>query len=145
MNLHSGEVMTPRPRTPHAFDGKGYTLESIGSEVPLYALGLTGTQWALLDWVREHGGASAPVRLKPADVAPEIHSTEGTVKSSLSRLVALNLLLKTSPRSAAYQLTPRRYWEGSGSTQVTACRRIDPPAVAPDAKARTKPRSGETS
>ncbi|MEU6331559.1 MarR family transcriptional regulator [Streptomyces sp. NPDC047049] len=151
VNMNSGEVVTPRPRTPHNFDGKGYTLESYGSETPLYAMGLTGAQWAILDWIREHGGASAPVRVKPAEVAPEVNLTEGTVKVSLAGLVEHNLLLKTSPRSAAYQLTPRRYWEGSGSSQVTACRRLDPPSVQPSAQAKapkkSKPRraSGETS
>lgn len=104
---------------------------------PLHTLALTGAEWATIDWLRSHGGAGAAVRASPAAVAEDIHATETTAKTALARLVKLNTLLKTSPRSQTYQLNPRRFWEGSGDAQVQACRRLDPPPIKPDAKALT--------
>ncbi|MEU3399467.1 winged helix-turn-helix domain-containing protein [Streptomyces filamentosus] len=141
----TGEVVDPKPRVPHDFEGRGYTLQSIGAEVPLYKLKLAGTEWDTLEWLREHGGANSYVRTTPKDLAEEINANESTCKKALSRLTSLGLLLKPSPRAAAYQLTPLRYWEGAGSTQVTATKRLAPPRIAPDdkAKARTAPRIAE--
>ncbi|MFF2571192.1 MarR family transcriptional regulator [Streptomyces sp. NPDC058084] len=141
----TGEVVEPKPRVPHDFEGKGYTLQSFGSEVPLYALNLTGAEWDTLEWIREHGGASAFVRVTPKSLAEDITANESTCKKALSRLSGLGLLLKPSPRAAAYQLTPLRYWEGAGSTQVTTTKRLAPPRIAPDDKVKTKaaPRKAE--
>ncbi|MEV7681496.1 MarR family transcriptional regulator [Streptomyces sp. NPDC088341] len=134
----TGEVIEQKPRVPHQFEGSGYTLQSTGSEVPLYKLGLTGAEWATLDWLREHGAASAAIRVTPEALSEEIDTNASTCKKALARLTKMALLLKPSPRAAAYQLTPLRYWEGAGSTHVTACKRLAPPRVAPDAKARAK-------
>jgi hypothetical protein len=63
-------------------------------------------------------------------VAPEILASTTTVKVALARLVGLNILLKTSPRSGTYQLNPRRFWEGSSAAQSAACRQVNaPPTV----------------
>ncbi|MFD8686675.1 MarR family transcriptional regulator [Streptomyces sp. NPDC059651] len=134
----TGEVIEQQPRVPHQFDGNAYTLQSTGSEVPLYKLGLTGAEWATLDWLREHGAASAAIRVTPKVLSEEIDANASTCKRALARLTKLALLLKPSPRAAAYQLTPLRYWEGAGSSHVTACKRLAPPRVAPDAKARAR-------
>lgn len=145
LNVDTGEVASPRPRTPHQFDGKGYTLQSVGSEVPLYSLGLTAAEWATLEWLREHGGAAGFVSLTPAELGEDIGANDSTCRKALARLVKLGLVVKPSPRAAAYQLNPLRYWEGAGSTQVNACRRIAPPRVTPDDKALTrKPKSAKT-
>lgn len=134
----TGEVVEPKPRTPHQFDGRGFTLQSKGDEVPLYTLNLTAAEWAILDWLREHDGAHAYIKVTLPDLSKEILSNPTTVRKALARLVGLKLLLKPSPRAAAYQLTPRRYWEGAGSTQVTANKRLDPPRITPDKKATTR-------
>ncbi|MFE5847769.1 MarR family transcriptional regulator [Streptomyces niveus] len=134
----SGEVIDQKPRVPHQFEGDGYTLQSTGSEVPLYKLGLTAAEWATLDWLREEGGANMSIRVTPSQLAEQIGANESTCKKALSRLTKMALLLKPSPRAAAYQLTPLRYWQGAGSTQVTACKRLAPPRVTPDQKAREK-------
>lgn len=138
VNLDTGEAVTARPRTPHQFDGKGYTLQSIGSEVPLYSLGLSGAEWSTLEWLREHGGAAGYVSVTPDELGEDIGANDSTCRKALARVVKLGLVVKASPRSAAYQLNPIRYWEGAGSTQVSACRRIAPPRVTPDAKALTR-------
>lgn len=138
VNLDTGEAVTPRPRTPHQFDGKGYTLQAIGSDVPLYSLGLTAAEWATLEWLREHGAAAGYVSLQPEELGADIGANTSTCRKALARLVKLGLLVKPSPRSAAYQLNPLRYWEGAGSTQVNTCRRIAPPRVTPDDKALTR-------
>jgi hypothetical protein len=136
VDFDTGEVMPPpRQRTPHTLDGGSYTLAAYTDDAPLYALALSGAEWAVIDWVRSHGGAAAAVKVVPAEVGTQIHTTETTAKTSLARLVKLHILLKTSPRSSTYQLNPRRFWEGSGDAQVQACRRLDPPAITPDAKA----------
>ncbi|MFD7731904.1 MarR family transcriptional regulator [Kitasatospora phosalacinea] len=135
VNLDTGTVLpAPKARTPHTMDGS-YTLNAYTDDAPLYALALSGAEWATIDWVRSNGGAGAAVKVTPAAVAEDIHATETTAKTALARLVKLNILLKTSPRSQTYQLNPRRFWEGSGEAQVQACRRLDPPPIAPDAKA----------
>ncbi|MFG2877457.1 MarR family transcriptional regulator [Streptomyces sp. NPDC048337] len=134
----TGEVVIPTPRTPHQFEGKGYTMQSKGAEVPLYRLGLTAAEWAILDWFKENGGAAGMVAVKPGELGEDIGSNESTAKRSLTRLVRIGLLVKASPRAGAYQLNPIRYWEGGGSAQLAACRRIDPPRIAPDAKANVK-------
>ncbi|ASY37080.1 MULTISPECIES: hypothetical protein [unclassified Streptomyces] len=134
----TGEVVEKKDRVPHAFDGKGYTLEGHGAEAPNFALSLSGTEWDVLDWMKQHGGCANPVRLEPAEVAPELCSTPNTIKSSVARLTKLNLLLRIGgPRSGTYQLNPRRFWEGSGEAHVRACARLDPPAVSPDPKSLT--------
>ncbi|MER6789505.1 hypothetical protein ABT330_33650 [Streptomyces sp. NPDC000658] len=136
VDLNSGEVVQRKQRVPHAFDGKGYTLEGHGTEVPNFSLNLSGTEWDVLDWMKQQGGCANPVRLEPADVAPLLCSTPNTIKTSVARLLKLNLMLRIGgPRSGTYQLNPRRFWEGSGEAHVKACARMDPPAVAPDAKA----------
>jgi hypothetical protein len=104
---------------------------------PLHTLALTGGEWATIDWIREHGGAQTPIRVAPDVVAPEILASTTTVKVALARLVGLNILLKTSPRSGTYQLNPRRFWEGSSAAQSAACRQVNAPPIAPDEKART--------
>ncbi|WP_282206815.1 MarR family transcriptional regulator [Kitasatospora fiedleri] len=135
VNLETGAVLPPpKPRTPHSMDGS-YTLNAYTDDAPLYGLALSGAEWATIDWVRSNGGAGAAVKVTPAAVAEDIHATETTAKTALARLVKLHILLKTSPRSQTYQLNPRRFWEGSGEAQVQACRRLDPPAISPDAKA----------
>ncbi|WP_435058364.1 MarR family transcriptional regulator [Streptomyces sp. bgisy060] len=134
----TGEVVEPKPRVAHQFEGKGYTLQSFGAEVPLYQLGLTAAEWATLDYLRENGAASAAIRITPEALAAEINANESTCKKALSRLTKMALLLKPSPRAAAYQLTPLRYWEGAGSTHVTATKRLAPPRIAPDDKAKAK-------
>ncbi len=140
VNLDTGALLpVPKSRTPHTMDGS-YTLNAYTDDVPLYALALSGAEWATIDWVRSRGGAGAAVRVSPAAVAADIHTTVTTAKNALARLVKLNVLLKTSPRSQVYQLNPRRFWEGSGDAQVQACRRLDPPAIVPDAKAVTAAR-----
>ncbi|GAA2704728.1 hypothetical protein KVH15_37140 [Streptomyces olivaceus] len=132
----TGEVVERKQRVPHAFDGKGYTLEGHGAEVPNFSLNLSGTEWDVLDWMKQHGGCANPVRLEPSEVAPLLCSTPNTVKAAVARLLKLNLMLRIGgPRSGTYQLNPRRFWEGSGEAHVKACTRMDPPAVAPDAKA----------
>lgn len=135
VNLDTGAVLpAPKARTPHTMDGS-YTLNAYSDDAPLYALALSGAEWATIDWVRSNGGAGAAVKVTAAAVAEAILATETTAKTALARLVKLNILLKTSPRSQTYQLNPRRFWEGSGDAQVQACRRLDPPPITPDAKA----------
>lgn len=132
----TGEVVQKKERVNHAFDGKGYTLEGHGAEVSNFSLNLSGAEWDVLDWMKQHGGCANPVRLEPAEVAPVLCSTPNTIKSSVARLLKLNLLLRIGgPRSGTYQLNPRRFWEGSGEDHVKAFARLDPPAVKPDAKA----------
>lgn len=132
----TGEVVERKARVPHAFDGKGYTLEGHGVEVPNFSLNLSGTEWDVLDWMKQHGGSANPLRMDPARIAPELCSTENTVKASITRLLRINLLIRIGgQRSGTYQLNPRRFWEGSGESHVQACLRLDPPAVTPDAKA----------
>ncbi|MFB7649434.1 MarR family transcriptional regulator [Streptomyces sp. NPDC056084] len=138
VDAETGEVVDPKPRVAHDFEGNGFTMQSIGAETPLYKLNLTGAEWDTLDYLRENGGANAYIRLTPASLAKEISANESTCKKSLSRLVGLGILLKPSPRAAAYQLTPLRYWEGAGSTQVTATKRLAPPRIAPDNKAKAR-------
>ncbi|MCZ0983935.1 winged helix-turn-helix domain-containing protein [Streptomyces diastatochromogenes] len=140
----TGEVVDPKPRVPHDFEGKGYTLQSVGAETPLYKLKLSGAEWDTLDYLRENGGANAYIRLTPEDLATEISANESTCKKALSRLTRLGILLKPSPRAAAYQLTPLRYWEGAGSTQVTATKRLAPPRIAPDDKAKARTAAKKT-
>ncbi len=115
--------------------GQADRARSRGDGVPLYSLALSGSEWATIEWVRSHGGAGAAVKVTAAEVAVDILAIESTAKMALARLVKLNVLLKTAPRSSTYQLNPRRFWEGSGEAQVQACRRLDPPAITPDAKA----------
>ncbi|MET8629600.1 MarR family transcriptional regulator [Kitasatospora sp. NPDC004669] len=135
VNLDTGAVLpAPKPRMPHTMDGS-YTLNAYTDDAPLYSLALSGAEWATIDWVRSNGGAGAAVKVTAAAVAEAILATETTAKTALARLVKLNILLKTSPRSQTYQLNPRRFWEGSGDAQVQACRRLDPPPITPDAKA----------
>ncbi|MFE9426993.1 MarR family transcriptional regulator [Kitasatospora sp. NPDC006697] len=135
VNLDTGTVVpAPKARTPHTMDGS-YTLNAYTDDAPLYSLALSGAEWATIDWVRSGGGAGGPVKVTPTAVAEAILATETTAKTALSRLVKLNILLKTSPRSQTYQLNPRRFWEGTGEAQVQACRRLDPPPITPDAKA----------
>lgn len=132
----TGEVVERKPRVRHAFDGKGYTLEGHGVEVPNFSLNLSGTEWDVLDWMKQHGGAANPVQLTPARLAPELCSGDTAVKKAIARLVRLNLLIRVGgSRSGTYQLNPRRFWEGSGEAHVKACLRMDPPPVVPDAKA----------
>ncbi|MFD6879725.1 MULTISPECIES: MarR family transcriptional regulator [unclassified Streptomyces] len=138
LNTQTGQLAEQAPRVGHQFDGNGYSLQSLGAEVPLYSLGLSGTEWSVLDWIREHGGASAPIKVNLDETAADIAATPATVKAALARLVKLGLLLKPTPRGGAYQLTPLRYWEGAGYMQLRACRRMDPPRVTMDAKARKK-------
>ncbi|MFJ8628503.1 MarR family transcriptional regulator [Kitasatospora sp. NPDC093550] len=136
VNLDTGAVLpAPKARTPHTMDGGSYTLNAYTDDAPLYSLALSGAEWATIDWVRSNGGAGAAVKVTAAAVAEAILATETTAKTALARLVKLNVLLKTSPRSQTYQLNPRRFWEGSGDAQVQACRRLDPPPITPDAKA----------
>ena len=137
VDTETGEVVERRERVPHAFDGKGYTLEGHGVEVPNFALNLSGTEWDLIDWMKQHGGSCGPVLLRPAKVAPEVCSSENTVKSAVARLLRLNLFVRIGgPRSGTYQLNPRRFWEGGGEAHVKACAQMDPPPVTPDAKAQ---------
>lgn len=138
VDTESGEVVSPKPRTPHQFDGRGYTLQSKGDEVPLYSLGLTAAEWAAIDWLREHDAAHAYVKVTPDQLAADILCNPTTARKALSRLVKLKLVLKPSPRASAYQLTPRRYWEGAGSTQATASTRLAPPRITPDEKATSR-------
>ncbi|MER5555954.1 hypothetical protein ABT001_30520 [Streptomyces sp. NPDC002793] len=138
VDLTTGEVVERKQRVPHAFDGKGYTIEGHGAEVPNFSLNLSGTEWDVLDLMKQRGGCANPIRLEPAEVAPLLCSTPNTVKAAVARLMKLNLLLRIGgQRSGTYQLNPRRFWEGSGEAHVKACARLDPPAVAPDAKALT--------
>ncbi|WP_051838753.1 GIY-YIG nuclease family protein [Streptomyces sp. NRRL WC-3742] len=102
----------------------------------LHTLALTGGEWATIDWIREHGGAQSAIRVAPEVVAPDILASTTTVKVALARLVGLNILLKTGPRSGAYQLNPRRFWEGNGTALSAACRRMNAPPIAADEKAR---------
>jgi hypothetical protein len=137
VDVANGEVIQRKQRVPHAFDGKGYTLEGHGVEVPNFSLNLSGTEWDILDWMKQHGGCANPVVLDPNKVAPVLCSTPNTVKAGVSRLVKLHLMLRIGgPRSGTYQLNPRRFWEGSGEAHVKACARMDPPAVQGDAKAQ---------
>ncbi|MFD4661393.1 GIY-YIG nuclease family protein [Kitasatospora sp. NPDC058444] len=106
---------------------------------PLHTLALTGSEWSTIEWIRAHGGAQAPIRVTPDVVAPEILASTTTVKVALARLVGLNILLKTSPRSGTYQLNPRRFWEGSGAARSAACRQLNAPPIAPDDKACAVP------
>lgn len=138
VDMETGEATEPLAKTPHQFEGRGYSLQSMGAEVPLYELGLTSAEWSALDWIREHGGASAPIAVTPAALAADINTTATTAKTALGRLVKLALLLKPSPRAGSYQLTPRRYWEGAGNMQLKAYRRLEPPRIALDAKATAK-------
>jgi hypothetical protein len=132
----TGEVFQRKERVAHSFDGKGYTLEGHGVEIPNFSLNLSGAEWDVLDWMKQHGGCANPVRLDPAKVSPLLCSTPNTVKAAVARLLKLNLMLRIGgPRSGTYQLNPRRFWEGSGEAHVRACARMDPPAVAPDDKA----------
>lgn len=140
VNPRTGEI-SERRRVPHQLEGRGYTMQSHGAEVPLYALGLSGAEWAVLDWLREHGAASAPVGVDNTLVAEGIGKSPCTVKTSLARLVRLGLVLRTRPRSSTYELNPRRYWEGSGAAQLQRLRRAEPPAVRPDTE--TRPPRGE--
>ncbi|MEZ3182972.1 hypothetical protein KYY02_31230 [Streptomyces pimonensis] len=134
----SGEVFQQRQRVSHVFDGKGYTLEGHGVEVPNFRLNLSGTEWDIIDWMKQHGGSANPVPLNPARLAPELCSGDTAVKKAIARLVRLNLLLRVGgARSGIYQLNPRRFWEGSGESHVKACLRMDPPPVVADDKART--------
>lgn len=134
----TGEVVERKARVPHAFDGKGYTLEGHGTEVPNFSLNLSGTEWDVLDWMKQHGGSANPLRMDPAYIAPRLCSTENTVKAAITRLVRLNLVIRIGgQRSGTYQLNPRRFWEGSGESHLKACLRMDPPAITPDAKATT--------
>lgn len=134
-NRRDGTFVEPRPRTPHQFEGRGYTLSAKGCEVPLWELDLTAVEWATIEYLKDAGGAHSPVRLGPARLASALRTTPTTAKAALTRLVRLGLLLKPSPRAGAYQLTPRRWWEGAGSTQATACARLDPPRVVRDERA----------
>ncbi|WP_327071951.1 MarR family transcriptional regulator [Kitasatospora sp. NBC_01302] len=135
VDMDTGVVLpAPKARTPHSMDGS-YTLNAYTDDAPLYSLALSGAEWATIDWVRSNGGAGAAVKVTAGAAASAIHVTETTAKTALARLVKLNILLKTSPRSSTYQLNPRRFWEGSGEAQVQACRRLDPPAITPDKKA----------
>ncbi len=102
---------------------------------PLYTLALTGGEWATIEWIRERGGAQTPIRVVPDVVAPDILASTTTVKVALARLVGLNILIKTSPRSGTYQLNPRRFWEGSSAAQAAACRQLHAPPIVPDDKA----------
>ncbi|WP_217139886.1 MarR family transcriptional regulator [Streptomyces sp. AC627_RSS907] len=138
VGLDTGEAVEARERTPHQFDGKGYTLQATGSEVPLYSLGLAAAEWATLEWLREHGAAAGYVSVTPVELSEDIGANDSTCRKALARLVKLGLAVKPSPRAAAYQLNPLRYWEGAGSTQVSACRRITPPRVTLDDKALTR-------
>ncbi|MFC9954273.1 MarR family transcriptional regulator [Streptomyces prasinus] len=138
LNVDTAEVVQARPRTPHQFDGKGYTLQAMGSEVPLYSLGLAAAEWATLEWLREHGGAAGYVTVTPDELGEDIGASKDTTRKALNRLVKLGLVVKPGARSGSYQLNPLRYWEGAGSTQVNACRRMAPPRVAPDDKALTR-------
>ncbi|MGW2547717.1 hypothetical protein ACWC5I_44325, partial [Kitasatospora sp. NPDC001574] len=136
VDTETGEVVQRKERIAHAFDGKGYTLEGHGVEVPNFSLNLSGTEWDVVDWMKQHGGSANPVQLIPGRVAPMLCSTENTIKLAVTRLVRLNLLLRIgSARSGTYQLNPRRFWEGSGESHVKACTRLDPPAVTADTKA----------
>lgn len=139
----TGEVVEPKERIPHQLDGSGYTLQSKGDEVPLYSLDLKASEWAALDWLREHDAAHTFVKVTPDDLAVDIHTNATTARKALSRLVAMKLVLKPSPRASAYQLTPRRYWEGAGSTQATTIKRLDPPRITPDEKAITRARAAK--
>ncbi|MEQ6028199.1 helix-turn-helix domain-containing protein [Streptomyces salinarius] len=138
VNMDTGEAVSARPRTPHQFDGKGYTLQAVGSDVPLYSLGLAAAEWATLEWLREHGGAAGYVSVTPEELGEDVGASKDTCRKALNRLVKLGLVVKPGPRSGSYQLNPLRYWEGAGSTQVNACRRMAPPRVAPDDKAMTR-------
>ncbi|MFB7906688.1 MarR family transcriptional regulator [Kitasatospora sp. NPDC056076] len=128
------------PRTPPSFDGKAFTMQSKGADTPLYSLGLTANEWAILDWLKEHGASSGPIAVKNAVIATEIGCSEHNVKISLARLVKMAIVLRTAPRSATYCLTPRRFWEGEGAQQVRTVARLDPPSVSaaptPPAKSR---------
>ncbi|MEU8943559.1 hypothetical protein AB0C97_36825 [Streptomyces goshikiensis] len=129
-------VLDPKGRVRHSFDGKGYTLEGRGGEVPNYSLNLSGSEWDIIDWMKQHGGCATPVRLDPIEVAPVLCSTPNTVKAGVARLLKLNVVIRIGgPRSGTYQLNPRRFWEGSGESHVKACARLDPPPVTPDTKA----------
>ncbi|MFE5588407.1 hypothetical protein [Kitasatospora sp. NPDC056531] len=65
-------------------------------------------------------------------MAPDIFASTTTVKVALARLVGLNILLKTGPRSGTYQLNPRRFWEGNKASQSAACRQLNAPPITPD-------------
>ncbi|WP_328923200.1 MarR family transcriptional regulator [Streptomyces griseoaurantiacus] len=134
-NRRDGTFVEPRPRTPHQFEGRGFTMSAKGCEVPLWELDLTAVEWATLEYLKDAGGAHSPVRLAPARLAAALRTTSTTAKAALTRLVRLGLVLKPSPRAGTYQLNPRRWWEGAGSTQATACARLDPPRVVPDERA----------
>lgn len=136
LDTTTGELVQRKERVPHAFDGGGYTLEGRSITTPNFRLSLSGTEWDLLDWMKQNGGSATPLPMPPALIAPQLYSTENTIKAALARLVRLNLVLRIGgPRSGTYQLNPRRYWEGGGEAQVQACARLDPPPVTPDAKA----------
>ncbi|MDT0432891.1 hypothetical protein [Streptomyces salyersiae] len=131
-------MVQQKERVRHAFDGKGYTLEGHGVEVPNYSLNLSGTEWDIIDWMKQRGGCASPVQLAPASLAPELCSGDTAVKKAISRLLRLNLLVRVGgSRSGTYQLNPRRFWEGGGEAHVKACLRMDPPPITPDEKAKT--------
>jgi hypothetical protein len=133
----SGEVFKQRQRVSHVFDGKGYTLEGHGVEVPNFRLNLSGTEWDIIDYMKQHGGSANPVSLNPTRLGAELCSGDTAVKKAIARLVRLNLLLRVGgARSGTYQLNPRRFWEGSGESHMKACLRMDPPPVVADDKAK---------
>ncbi|MGY3677234.1 hypothetical protein ACVWXU_000857 [Streptomyces sp. TE33382] len=137
VDTDTGEVVQRKERVRHAFDGKGYILESHGVEVPNYSLNLSGTEWDIIDWMKQHNGCAAPVQLAPVELAAELCSGNTAIKKGISRLLRLNLLIRIGgARSGTYQLNPRRFWEGGGEVHVKACLHLDPPAITPDAKAQ---------
>ncbi|MEG9551677.1 MarR family transcriptional regulator [Streptomyces baarnensis] len=133
----TGEVVERKERVAHAFDGKGYTLEGHGVEVPSYSLNLSGTEWDVIDWMKQHNGCSSPVIVAPEKLAAELCSGDTAIKKAVSRLLRLNLLIRIGgPRSGTYQLNPRRFWEGGGEAHVKAHLLLDPPPITADAKAQ---------
>lgn len=137
VDTDTGEVVQRKERVRHAFDGKGYTLEGHGVEVPNYSLNLSGTEWDIIDWMKQHNGCASPVQLAPAELAAELCSGDTAIKKGISRLLRLNLLIRIGgARSGTYQLNPRRFWEGGGEAHVKACLHLDPPPITPDAKAQ---------
>ncbi|MFE1335849.1 hypothetical protein [Streptomyces microflavus] len=138
VDTETGEVVQRKERVRHSFDGKGYTLEGHGVEIPSYSLNLSGTEWDIIDWMKQHNGCSSPVILTAAKLAPLLCNGETAIKKAISRLLALNLLVRIGgARSGTYQLNPRRFWEGSGEAHLKACMTMDPPAITPDLKAQT--------
>lgn len=135
VNRRTRTFTEARPKTPHQFDGRGYTLSAKGGEVKLWMLDLTAVEWATIEWFKDSDGAHSPVRLRPERLAADLRTTPTTAKTALARLVKLGLLVKPSPRAGAYQLNPRAFWEGAGSTQANACVRLSPPRVKPDERA----------